>query len=103
MGVNALSLSVTDLLGQLRLELRSSGATQAPTCSAYRPTPTSPIPGTRRRKYLEENLGTSDVALTEDDLRRVDEEVLVAAGDRYPTGAMTTINRRAMSKPASHG
>ena len=52
-----------------------------------------PIPGTRRRKYLEENLAASDVALTQDDLRRVDEEVPAAAGDRYPAGAMTTLNR----------
>ena len=52
-----------------------------------------PIPGTRRRKYLEENLAASDVALTEEDLRRVDEEVPAAAGDRYPAGAMTTVNR----------
>jgi aryl-alcohol dehydrogenase-like predicted oxidoreductase len=52
-----------------------------------------PIPGTRRRKYLEENLAASDVTLTEYDLRRIDDEVPAAAGDRYPRGAMSTINR----------
>jgi len=53
----------------------------------------APIPGTRRRKYLEENLAASDVALTEEDRRRIDVEVPAAAGDRYPRGAMSTINR----------
>ncbi|HEY0555023.1 MAG TPA: aldo/keto reductase, partial [Thermoanaerobaculia bacterium] len=32
-----------------------------------------PIPGTKRRKYLEENLGALDVALTADDLAKIDE------------------------------
>ena len=32
-----------------------------------------PIPGTKRRKYLEENVGALDVELTQDDLRRIDE------------------------------
>src|SRR5207244_380119 len=32
-----------------------------------------PIPGTKRRKYLEENVAALDVKLTEDDLRRIDE------------------------------
>src|SRR5712671_4077683 len=32
-----------------------------------------PIPGTKRRKYLEENVGALDLTLTADDLRRIDE------------------------------
>src|SRR5579884_3997260 len=45
-----------------------------------------PIPGTKRVRYLEENLGAADVQLTDDDLRRIDEVAPVgaAAGDRYP-------------------
>jgi aryl-alcohol dehydrogenase-like predicted oxidoreductase len=52
-----------------------------------------PIPGTKRVKYLEENVGAVDVELTEDDLRRIDEAFPkgVAAGDRYPD--MSTVNR----------
>jgi aryl-alcohol dehydrogenase-like predicted oxidoreductase len=52
-----------------------------------------PIPGTKRVKYLEENVGAVDVELTEDDLRRLDEAFPkgVAAGDRYPD--MSTVNR----------
>jgi aryl-alcohol dehydrogenase-like predicted oxidoreductase len=40
-----------------------------------------PIPGTRRRRYLEENVAASDVTLDADDLARLDS--LDAAGDRY--------------------
>jgi aryl-alcohol dehydrogenase-like predicted oxidoreductase len=45
-----------------------------------------PIPGTKRREYLEENVAAVEVELTEDDLRRIDEAAPVgaAAGDRYP-------------------
>jgi aryl-alcohol dehydrogenase-like predicted oxidoreductase len=52
-----------------------------------------PIPGTKRRSYLEENAGAIDVELTPDDLERL-ERVFpagVAAGDRYPD--MSTVNR----------
>jgi aryl-alcohol dehydrogenase-like predicted oxidoreductase len=52
-----------------------------------------PIPGTKRRKYLEENLGALDVTLSADDLRRIDEIAPrgVAAGPRYPEAMMATI------------
>jgi aryl-alcohol dehydrogenase-like predicted oxidoreductase len=45
-----------------------------------------PIPGTKRRRYLEENVAASDIELTEDDLRRLDEAAPpgATAGDRYP-------------------
>jgi aryl-alcohol dehydrogenase-like predicted oxidoreductase len=52
-----------------------------------------PIPGTKRVRYLEENLGAVDVRLTDDDLRRIDEVAPVGAtaGDRYPD--MSTVHR----------
>jgi aryl-alcohol dehydrogenase-like predicted oxidoreductase len=45
-----------------------------------------PIPGTKRREYLEENVGAVDIELTDDDLRRIDEAAPAgaAAGQRYP-------------------
>jgi aryl-alcohol dehydrogenase-like predicted oxidoreductase len=45
-----------------------------------------PIPGTKRRKYLEENVRAVEIELTEDDLRRLDEAAPVGAtaGARYP-------------------
>jgi aryl-alcohol dehydrogenase-like predicted oxidoreductase len=54
-----------------------------------------PIPGTKRRKYLEENVGALNVKLTPEDLRRVDEVAPhgAAAGSRYPEAAMAAVNR----------
>jgi aryl-alcohol dehydrogenase-like predicted oxidoreductase len=51
------------------------------------------IPGTKRRKYLEENAGAVDVVLTAEDLARIDAEVPRAAGDRYDEAGMRTLNR----------
>jgi aryl-alcohol dehydrogenase-like predicted oxidoreductase len=53
-----------------------------------------PIPGTKRRKYLEENVAALDVKLTQEDLRRIDEifPTGAAAGERYPESMMNIVN-----------
>jgi aryl-alcohol dehydrogenase-like predicted oxidoreductase len=53
-----------------------------------------PIPGTKRRKYLEENAGALNVTLTADDLRRIEEVTPkgVAVGQRYPESMMQLVN-----------
>ena len=53
-----------------------------------------PIPGTKRRKYLEENAGAVNVKLTPEDLRRIEEVAPhgAASGARYPEHMMTLIN-----------
>jgi aryl-alcohol dehydrogenase-like predicted oxidoreductase len=52
-----------------------------------------PIPGTKRRAYLEENLAALDVELDQADLARIDVEIPAAAGDRYDRTGMMTVNR----------
>ncbi|HTB92493.1 MAG TPA: aldo/keto reductase [Candidatus Sulfotelmatobacter sp.] len=53
-----------------------------------------PIPGTKRRKYLEENAGALGVKLSADDLRRINEVAPkgVASGPRYPQTMMALVN-----------
>jgi aryl-alcohol dehydrogenase-like predicted oxidoreductase len=51
-----------------------------------------PIPGTKRRKYLEENAAAVDVELTEDDLARIDRELPEVAGERYTPDGMASVN-----------
>ena len=53
-----------------------------------------PIPGTKRRKYLEENLGALDVELNADDLIGINEVAPqgAAAGPRYPEAMMKSVN-----------
>lgn len=55
----------------------------------------APIPGTKRRKYLEENAAALDVEITPEDLKRIDEVAPkgVAAGTRYPEAGMAAVNR----------
>jgi aryl-alcohol dehydrogenase-like predicted oxidoreductase len=54
-----------------------------------------PIPGTKHRKYLEENVGALSVKLTPEDLRRIEEIAPrgVTAGERYAPQGMRAVNR----------
>jgi aryl-alcohol dehydrogenase-like predicted oxidoreductase len=54
-----------------------------------------PIPGTKRVKYLEENVGALDVRLSGEDMARMDAIAPqgVAAGLRYPEAGMRNVNR----------
>jgi aryl-alcohol dehydrogenase-like predicted oxidoreductase len=53
-----------------------------------------PIPGTKRRKYLEENVTAIEIQLTREDLRRIGEAFPVGkvAGERYPEHMMDLVN-----------
>jgi len=52
-----------------------------------------PIPGTKRRDYLEQNVGAVEVELTDDDLARIAAELPEAAGARYDEAGMASVNR----------
>lgn len=54
-----------------------------------------PIPGTKRRKYLESNAAAVDVELSADDLKHIDEVFPkdAASGPRYPEAMMASVNR----------
>jgi aryl-alcohol dehydrogenase-like predicted oxidoreductase len=51
-----------------------------------------PIPGTKRREYLEQNAAAVDVELTDEDLKRIDDELPPVAGDRYDEAGMASVN-----------
>lgn len=51
-----------------------------------------PIPGTKRRAYLEENAAAVDVELTRDELDRIQAELPAAAGERYDETGMASVN-----------
>ena len=54
-----------------------------------------PIPGTKKRKYLEENVAADRVAITAEDLRALDDVAPkgAASGQRYPGAMMDALNR----------
>jgi aryl-alcohol dehydrogenase-like predicted oxidoreductase len=53
-----------------------------------------PIPGTKRRKYLDENIAAADIQLSDEDLKRLDEILPpgAASGERYHARGMETVN-----------
>jgi aryl-alcohol dehydrogenase-like predicted oxidoreductase len=54
-----------------------------------------PIPGTKRRRYLEENAGALDIMLTQSDLERIEQAVPLGevAGERYAPHALRAVGR----------
>jgi aryl-alcohol dehydrogenase-like predicted oxidoreductase len=54
-----------------------------------------PIPGTKRRRYLEENAAAADVALSHEELRALTDlfPTGAASGERYPPAMMQLVNR----------
>ncbi|MFD5798973.1 aldo/keto reductase [Streptomyces diastatochromogenes] len=52
-----------------------------------------PIPGTKRRTYLEQNAAAADIELTKEDLARIDAELPEVAGERYDEAGMRSVNR----------
>ncbi|HVE80034.1 MAG TPA: aldo/keto reductase [Gemmatimonadaceae bacterium] len=87
-----------DLVRHIEVLARAKGCTPSQLALAWllaRGPDIVPIPGTKRVKYLEENVGALDVTLTPADLRRIDDIAPkgVAAGDRYHEAGMQTVNR----------
>jgi aryl-alcohol dehydrogenase-like predicted oxidoreductase len=87
-----------DLVTRVQEIAREKGCTPAQLALAWvlaRGEDVVPIPGTKRRRYLEENVGALQVELSVDDLARIDAVAPrgVAAGERYPPQALQAVNR----------
>jgi aryl-alcohol dehydrogenase-like predicted oxidoreductase len=87
-----------DLVAEIRAIAADKGCTPAQLALAWvlaQGEDIAPIPGTKRRKYLEENLGALNVSLTADDLARINAAVPsgAAAGTRYAAPQMQALNR----------
>ena len=86
------------LVGEIEALARERGCTPAQLALAWvlsRGDDIVPIPGTKRRAYLDENLGALEVELTSGDLARIDRVLPpgAAVGDRYAPQAMRALNR----------
>jgi aryl-alcohol dehydrogenase-like predicted oxidoreductase len=87
-----------DLVAEITEMAREKGCTPAQLALAWvlaQGEDIVPIPGTKRRRYLEENIEALEVTLTRSDLERLDETMPAgaASGDRYHAAGMATINR----------
>ena len=87
-----------DLVGEIGAMAADKGCTPAQLALAWvlaQGEDIVPIPGTKRRRYLEDNLGALDVELNADDLARIDAALPqgAASGTRYPAATMASVNR----------
>ena len=87
-----------DLVAAVEAMAREKGCTPAQLALAWvlaQGSDIVPIPGTKRRRYLEENIGALSVTLTADDRKRLDAVLPpgAAAGTRYATPQMQALNR----------
>ncbi|HEX6964340.1 MAG TPA: aldo/keto reductase [Gemmatimonadaceae bacterium] len=86
-----------DLVARVEEIASEKGCTPAQLALAWllaQGTDIAPIPGTKQRPFLEQNIGALDVELSASDLRRLDEvaPIGVAAGTRYPEAGMRVVN-----------
>lgn len=87
-----------DLVRRIEEMARSKGCTAAQLALAWvlsRGRDVVPIPGTKRRTYLEDNVGALSVTLSPDDLAAIDAACPpgAASGTRYPEAGMQAVNR----------
>jgi len=85
-----------DLVREVEDVAAEKGATQSQVALAWvlaRGEDIVPIPGTKRRSFLEENAAAAAIELSPEDVERLDRAfpLGIAAGDRYPD--MSTVNR----------
>jgi aryl-alcohol dehydrogenase-like predicted oxidoreductase len=87
-----------ELVGRVRAVAARKGCTPAQLALAWvlaQGEDVVPIPGTKRRKYLEENARAVEIEITSEELREIDEIARpgAAAGERYPEAALRAVNR----------
>jgi aryl-alcohol dehydrogenase-like predicted oxidoreductase len=87
-----------DLVARVEAIAKEKGATPAQLALAWvlaQGDDVVPIPGTKRRKYLEQNWAANDIVLTPTDLARLDAAAPkgATAGERYPAAFMGSLNR----------
>jgi aryl-alcohol dehydrogenase-like predicted oxidoreductase len=80
------NLAIVERVRQLAEEKNVTAAQLALAWVQHQGSDVVPIPGTKRRRYLEENVAATGIELDEEDLSRLDEAAPpgVTAGDRYP-------------------
>jgi aryl-alcohol dehydrogenase-like predicted oxidoreductase len=89
------NLDLVARLGEIATEKRCTASQLALAWVLAQGDDIVPIPGTKRRKYLEENAAAASVRLTAADLARIDRAAPqgAAAGTRYPESMMQFVNR----------
>jgi aryl-alcohol dehydrogenase-like predicted oxidoreductase len=87
------NLDLVDKLEELAREKGASASQLALAWVLAQGEDLVPIPGTKRVKYLEENVEAADLSLDAGDLQRIADALPKAAGDRYPAEMMQSVGR----------
>jgi aryl-alcohol dehydrogenase-like predicted oxidoreductase len=89
------NLDLVVKIGEIAAEKKATSAQLALAWVLAQGDDIAPIPGTKRRKYLEQNLAAAEIKLTKQDLARINEVAPhgAAAGERYPGPAMAALDR----------
>jgi aryl-alcohol dehydrogenase-like predicted oxidoreductase len=89
------NMSIVDKLNELAVQKGVTAGQLALAWVQHRGDDVVPIPGTRRQKYLEENLGAVAIELSADELAAIDAAAPVGqvAGTRYDAGSLAFVNR----------
>ena len=89
------NLDIVERLREIAQEKQCTAAQLALAWVLAKGSDIVPIPGTKRRKYLQENIGALDARLTEDDLQRIEKAAPgeAFAGSRYPEAMMKLLSR----------
>jgi aryl-alcohol dehydrogenase-like predicted oxidoreductase len=87
------NLALVEAIKRLAAEKRSTPAQLALAWVLAQGEDLVPIPGTKRRQYLDDNLGALNVKLSAEELRRLDEIAPrgITAGTRYPAAHMSAV------------
>ena len=86
------NLRLADKVKEIAAEKRITPAQLAIAWVLARGDDLVPIPGTKRRTYLEQNAASLEVELTADDMARIDAELPEVAGERYDKAGMAAVN-----------
>jgi aryl-alcohol dehydrogenase-like predicted oxidoreductase len=91
----AKNLALVKLIGELAKKKRATPSQLALAWLLHRGGDIVPIPGTKRRHYLEENAAALAISLDAADLAAIDAIAPkgVAAGERYPAALLPSVNR----------
>ena len=89
----AANLRLTEVIRQIAAEKDVTPAQLAIAWVLAQGDDIVPIPGTKRRSYLEQNAAAAGVELSGDDIARIEREVPAAAGERYDAAGMAGVNR----------
>jgi aryl-alcohol dehydrogenase-like predicted oxidoreductase len=86
------NLRLADKIKEIAAEKRITPAQLAIAWVLARGDDLVPIPGTKRRTYLEQNAASLEVELTADDMARIDAELPEVAGERHDKAGMAAVN-----------